>query len=56
MEQRLYIKILREEHDKAKEITEKLVQDFGTEVLSYSEVCYWMREFARGREQVENAQ
>jgi len=55
MEQRLYIKILREEHHKAKEIAEKLVQHFGTEALSYSEVCYWMREFARGREQVEDA-
>jgi hypothetical protein len=40
MEQRLYIKILRELYHKAKEITEKLVQHFDTEPLSYSEVCY----------------
>jgi hypothetical protein len=41
------MKTLREEHHKAKEIAEKLIQQFGTEPLSYSEVCYWMREFAQ---------
>jgi hypothetical protein len=55
MEQRLCIKILREKYHKAKEIAEKLVQHFSTEALNYSEVCYWMREFAPDREQVEDA-
>jgi hypothetical protein len=55
MEQRLYIKILREEHHKTKEITEKPVQHFDTKALSYSEVGYWMHEVARGREQMEDA-
>jgi hypothetical protein len=55
MEQRLCIKIVREEHRNTKEIAEKLVRHFGTEALSYLGVCYWMCEFARGREQVEDA-
>jgi hypothetical protein len=48
MEQPSYIKILQEEHHKAKKITAKLIQHFRTEALSYSEVCHWMREFAPG--------
>jgi hypothetical protein len=55
MERRLHGKILREEHHKAKEIAEKPVQHFDTEALSYSEACYWMDKFARGREQLEDA-
>jgi hypothetical protein len=50
-----YIKRLREEYHKAKEIAEKLVQHFSTEALSYSEVYYWMHKFAPGREQMEDA-
>jgi hypothetical protein len=55
VDQRLYIKIVREKHRKGKKIVEKQVQHFSTEALSYSEVCYWMREFAQGREDVEDA-
>jgi hypothetical protein len=45
MEQRLCIKIVPEEHCKASEIDEKLVQYFRPEALSYSDVCYWMQKF-----------
>jgi hypothetical protein len=54
MEQRLSTKILREEHHKIKKFVEELVQHFGTEALSYSEVCYWMCDFARDREKLED--
>jgi hypothetical protein len=47
MERRLCVKILREEHYKAKEIAQKLVLHFGTETLGYSEVCPWMDECAQ---------
>jgi hypothetical protein len=47
MEQRLCIKILREEYHKAKEIGEQLIQHFGIEDLSYSEACDWRSAFAR---------
>jgi hypothetical protein len=55
MEQRLYIKMQRSGHHKAREIAEKLVQHFGTEAFSQLKVCQWMREFAQGREQTEDA-
>jgi hypothetical protein len=55
MEQRLQIKKLRKGHHKAKEIAAKLVQHSGTEASSSSEVYHWMREFAGGLEQVEDA-
>jgi hypothetical protein len=54
-EQRLWLKILREEHHKAKEIAEKLIQHFDIKTLSYLDVCYWIHEFAPGREQMEDA-
>jgi hypothetical protein len=55
MEQPLSVKILPEEHHKAKEIVEKLVQHFDNEALGYSEVCYWIHEIAPRREQAEDA-
>jgi hypothetical protein len=55
MEKRLSVKLLREEHHKTKEIPEKLIDHFGTESICCSEFCDWMREFARGREQGEDA-
>jgi hypothetical protein len=54
MEQRLS-QILRQEHHTTQEISEKPVQSFGLEPLGSSEVCDCMREFAQGREQVEDA-
>jgi len=36
-----------EKYHKAKEIDEKMGQHFDTKALSYSEVCYWIGEFAR---------
>jgi hypothetical protein len=55
MDQRLCIKILREGHHETKEIVKKPIQHFGSEAFNYSEVCYWMREFTRGHEQMEDA-
>jgi hypothetical protein len=55
MEQRLSIKVVREKLHKVKEIAEKLIQHFGATALNFSEVCYWMCEFVRGREHLEDA-
>jgi hypothetical protein len=49
MGQRLFIKISRRESLQCKPSHPELVEPYGGDALSYSEVCYWRRQFLMGR-------
>jgi hypothetical protein len=55
MEQRLFIKSRRQNGLRCMQIHFKLLKLYAGNALSYSEVCYWSRQFLMGREYVEDA-
>jgi hypothetical protein len=55
MEQRLFIRIGHVDAPQCMQIHVKLFELYGRDALSYSEVCYWNRQFIMGREYVEDA-
>jgi hypothetical protein len=55
MEQRLFIKIRRRDGLCCKQIHLKLLELYGGDGFSYSEVCYWIKQFFMRREHVEEA-
>jgi hypothetical protein len=55
MDQLLFISIDRRDCPPCKQMHPKLLGLYGGDALSYSEVCYWSRQFLMGREYVEDA-
>jgi hypothetical protein len=55
MEECFFIKINRRDGLQCRQIQIKLLKLYGDDVLSYSKVCHWSRQFLMGREYVEDA-
>jgi histone-lysine N-methyltransferase SETMAR len=54
VEQRAVIRNLMRQAKNAQQVAEELQRVYGANALPYHTVCYWMREFRRGRESIQN--